>query len=460
MRVRNSSGHRVQPSLRRRLAVIISATVAAVILLVAGVTYFVMLHQLASNQDAALLREATRIQRLVQAQANYVASGSDTCTFAAEPACSRIITAAEPVEDSGDALRVTPAAHDVAAGRSGTTYYTASGSAGSVRVAVVPAGEDRAVIVGVPTLLTDRAADRVGTAILVTSSAGILLAGIVGFATATVGLRPVRSLAAVIERVSRTRDPDERVDVKRDDELGRLADSFNTMLQELSLARTAQAQLVADASHELRTPLTTIRTNFSLLQREKGIPPERRRELADAVSRELEEMQGIVTDLVDLASGEEPMDAAEAIDVEPVVREAMTAATRHWPAAAFTLSAPSGEEAQVRIERSRLLRLAGVLLDNAGKYGSAAGQPVVEIGIVPRNGRVSLVVADRGPGIPPEDLQRVFDRFYRSPASRHMVGSGLGLAIAHQIVTSCGGTIQAQARPGGGTVMVVELPAA
>ncbi|MET4059571.1 signal transduction histidine kinase [Arthrobacter sp. UYP6] len=270
MKVRGSGGHRIQPSLRRRLAVIITATVAAVILLVAGVTYLVVLNQLSSNQDAALLREATRIQRLVQAQANYVASGSDTCTFAAEPACSRIITAAEPVEDSGDALRLTQAAHDVAAGNSGTTYYTADGSAGSVRVVVVPAGTDRAIIVGVPTLLTDRAVDRVGTVLLVTSSAGILLAGIVGFVTATVGLRPVRSLAAVIERVSHTRDPNERVDVNRHDELGRLADSFNTMLQELSLARTAQQQLVADASHELRTPLTTIRTNFSLLQREQG----------------------------------------------------------------------------------------------------------------------------------------------------------------------------------------------
>ncbi|MET4062144.1 signal transduction histidine kinase, partial [Arthrobacter sp. UYP6] len=192
----------------------------------------------------------------------------------------------------------------------------------------------------------------------------------------------------------------------------------------------------------------------------KGIPPERRRELADAVNRELAEMQGIVTDLVDLASGEEPVDAAEAIDVVPVVREAMTAAARHWPAVAFTLGAPPDDEARVSIERSRLLRLASVLLDNAGKYGSATGQPVVEISIEARDGRVRMVVADRGPGIPPEDLQRVFDRFYRSPASRHMVGSGLGLAIAHQIVTSCGGKIHAQARPGGGTVIVVELPAA
>lgn len=144
----------------------------------------------------------------------------------------------------------------------------------------------------------------------------------------------------------------------------------------------------------------------------------------------------------------------------PLQCGAMTAAARHWPTAAFTLSAPSDVAAQVRMERSRLLRLASVLLDNAGKYGSAAGQPVVEIGIALRDGRVSLIVADRGPGIPPEDLQRVFDRFYRSPASRHMVGSGLGLAIAHQIAASCGGEIQAQARPDGGTVMVVELPAA
>ncbi|QCO98405.1 HAMP domain-containing histidine kinase [Arthrobacter sp. 24S4-2] len=460
MNRRAARRRRFQPSLRRRLAGVISATVAAVILLVAGATYLVVLDQLESNQDVSLLREATRIQRLVHAQANYVASGSDSCSFAAEPACSRTITAAEPVENSGDVLRLTPAANDVAAGRSGTVYYTATGAAGSVRVVVVPAEAGRAIIVGVPTLLTDRAIARVKTAILATGGAGILLAGIVGFLTATVGLRPVRSLAAVIERVARTRDPDERVDVDRDDELGRLATSFSAMLHELSLARAAQQQLVADASHELRTPLTTLRTNFALLKRESGIAPERRRELASAIDRELVEMQGLVTDLVDLARGEEPIDVAESIDVVPVFREALAAAARHWPAAAFTLTSPQDAEPRVMAERGRLLRLGSVLLDNAGKYGSTADRPAVEVSIEPHDENVRFVIADRGPGIPGEELERVFDRFYRSPASRGMAGSGLGLAIAHQIVASLGGTIEAQARPGVGTIMVVELPAA
>lgn len=460
MKQRTEGRARFRPSLRRRLSVIISATVAAVVLLLAGVTYFVVADQLRSNQDVSLLREATRIQRLVQAESDYVASGSENCSFAAEPACSRIITAAEPVENSGDALQLTPAAHNVAAGEGGTTFYTADGPAGTVRVVVVPAGTDRAIIVGTPTLLTDRAIDRVRTAVLITGGAGILFAGLVGYVTATLGLRPVRSLAAVMERVSLTRDPDERVDIVSADELGRLAASFSRMLQELSLARAAQEQLVADASHELRTPLTTLRTNFSLLKRQSGVPPERRRELADAIDRELAEMQDLVTDLLDLARGEEPQQEAEPIDVIPVFEEAVAAAARHWPDTDFTLRTPETDLPQIQMERSRLQRLAGVLLDNAGKYGSSSGQPDVEVSIEALKGRIRIKVADRGPGIPPEDLERVFDRFYRSPSARRRPGSGLGLAIAHQIIASAGGLIEARGRPDGGTIIAVDLPAA
>ncbi len=312
---------------------------------------------------------------------------------------------------------------------------------------------------GTPTLVTDRAIDRVGTAVLITGAAGVLFAGLVGYVTATIGLRPVRALAAVMERVSLTRDPDERVEVESADELGRLAASFNRMLHELSLARAAQEQLVADASHELRTPLTTLRTNFSLLKRQSGISPERRRELADAVDRELGEMQDLVSDLLDLARGEEPQQAAEPIDVLPVFEEAVATAMRHWPGTAVTLSTPDTDLPQVHMERTRLQRLAGVLLDNAGKYGLGSGQPAVDVGIEALKDSIRVTVADRGPGIPREDLERVFDRFYRSPSARRMPGSGLGLAIAYQITASIGGRIEARSRPGGGTIIAVDLPA-
>jgi two-component system sensor histidine kinase MprB len=490
-------------SLGTRLTLVIAATVAAVVLLVATGTFVVVAVQLGRDQDVALLREATRVQRSLQDGASLPAltgedaagedaagedatgddaagddaTGDDAgdgppggCAYVGQPACARVVHTGDAVGSGSGPLRTTRAALAVAAGTERSAIATVEGSP-DVRTLTLRVYDGEAVMVGIPTTTTDRTVRRIGIALLGTGVVGVLLAMAVGVLAARVGLRPVRDLDASIRRVAATRDPHDRVDVRRDDELGRLATSFNTMLAELAEAEDTQRRFVADASHELRTPLTTLRTNITLLGRD-GLPEDTRAELHDAVERELVGMQELVGDLLDLAHGEERPggdgDDTDPVDLRPVLQEAVERASRHWPSVAFHLALPATGPGVVDGDRERFARLVDVLLDNAGKYSTVAardgtGEQVVDVGLAMHPSSVVLTVEDHGVGIPEADRTRVFDRFTRSDRARAVPGSGLGLAIAHQIVVRSGGTIEAAARADrdpAGTRMIVTLPTA
>jgi len=260
-------------------------------------------------------------------------------------------------------------------------------------------------------------------------------------------LRPLRTMAAVAEEVGRTRDLRRRLpDVRpHGDEVGRLTDAFNDMLGRLEGAQESQRRFVADASHELRTPLTSIRGNAGLLLREP--PPgaaDARGALAD-IAAESERMSRLVEGLLTLAradAGHElrraPLDLARV--VEPVARRAGLTA--------------SVEEAPVLGDPDALAQLAWILADNVRRHGGGRGSLWVRRR--PPAG-ATLVVGDRGPGIPPGEEERIFQRFYQPDASRSNGGTGLGLAIARWIVDQHAGRIWAGNDPQGGAVFVVQL---
>jgi two-component system sensor histidine kinase MprB len=234
------------------------------------------------------------------------------------------------------------------------------------------------------------------------------------------------------------------------DELSRLGSSFNTMLEALDDSQRAQRQLVEDASHELRTPLTSLRTNIEVLANADSLPAEDRRRLLRDVVRQLEELTALVTGLVDLARGEEPEDAAEAVRFDRLVAEAVDRARLHSHDKQFSAEL---EPCVVQGVPARLDRAVGNLLDNAAKWSSPGG--TVEVGL--RDGELS--VRDHGPGIEPADVPHVFDRFYRAPSARRLPGSGLGLAIVRQVADSHGGEVSVEAADGGGARLVLRLPA-
>lgn len=291
--------------------------------------------------------------------------------------------------------------------------------------------------------------------LVLTAAAGVLLAAFLGYWVSRTGLAPVARLTATAERIAATRDARHRIELPppgREDEITRLATSFNTMLGELEQSIAAQRQLVADASHELRTPLTALRTNAELLARADRLTPDQRERASAALGRQLREVTGLVNDLIELARDEEPRPLVEQVALGGLVEHCAQAARTHWPAVPFHVHVPA-EPVIVPGVPARLSRLLGNLLDNAAKFGRD-GLPVeVElVAGVPGGRGPELTVRDHGPGIAPGDLPHVFDRFYRAGAARALPGSGLGLAMARQIARAHSAELTAEAAPGGGAL--------
>jgi two-component system, OmpR family, sensor histidine kinase MprB len=328
------------------------------------------------------------------------------------------------------------------------------------RVVAVPTGTGSALVLAQSTAATEKSLAQLGLVLFLVGVAGIAAAATGGVAIARAGLRPVERLTAAAERVAQTEElvPIEvpAAGSRGNDELARLAVSFNAMLVALARSRDRQQQLVADAGHELRTPLTSLRTNLDLLAQslaagERGLPPAERDALLADVRAQVEELSGLVQDLVELARDDPPAAAAQPLDLVPVVERAVDRVRRRAPGLDFDTRVESW---WVRGDATALDRAVTNLLDNAAKWSPAGGTVTVTL-----SGGV-LRVADQGPGIAPADLPYVFERFYRASSARTLPGSGLGLAIVRQAVQRHGGTVTAEPAPGGGTLVTLWLPPA
>ena len=273
---------------------------------------------------------------------------------------------------------------------------------------------------------------------------------VLGHLVARTALVPLNSLADTVEDLAGTTDVSQRL-TGGPDELGRLRRTFNRLLEALESSRRSQSRLVLDASHELRTPLTSLRTNLEVIRRVDELSDEDRSVLVDDVLVQLEELTDIVGDLAELARGDQFPAPPEPLRLDLLVSDAVAVANTHGRSedVSFELEA---EPCWVEAHADRLARAVGNLLDNARKW-SPAGRPVM---VRCTNGTV--VVRDHGPGIAPDDLPHIFDRFYRSPAAHGLPGSGLGLAIVAQVVKAERGTITAENEPTGGARMTMHLP--
>jgi two-component system sensor histidine kinase MprB len=353
-----------------------------------------------------------------------------------------------PAGDLG-LLTATPAATAVAAGQRGPYYSEATLDGVRAMVLTVPLVHGLALQLAAPLDTVDAQLASIGATLALLTGIGITLAALVGWGVARAGLAPVARLAAVAEQVTATGNPGGRVEVDRPDELGRLAASFNRMLGALRRSLAAQRQLVSDASHELRTPLTSLRINVELLAAAPGLPPGERQEVLGRVVAQVAELGQLVADVTELAGGESPASSLEDVQLHEVVAANLAAARRDWPQTAFVADL---QPCAVLGNAERLRRAVRNLLDNAAKFGPPGA--AVEVYLAAGE----LTVRDHGPGIAPADLPHVFDRFYRASSARGVPGSGLGLAIVRQVAEGHGGTVRAEAAPGGGTLMRLRLP--
>jgi two-component system sensor histidine kinase MprB len=325
-----------------------------------------------------------------------------------------------------------------------------------LRVFAEALGHGRAVQFAQPLSEVDSLLGRLRLILGLIDAGGIALAALLGRLVAGAAVQPLKRLTRTAEHVAVTRDLSRRIAPGGQDEIGRLAKSFNAMLDALERSMTAldasvhaQRQLVADASHELRTPVTSLRTNIEILQQQgRDMDPEEQDRLLGDVVEQIEDLTLLVNDLIDLARGEEPQLDTEEIRLDMLVEEVIERARRD--ASATPLRAEL-EPVIVTGVAARLERAVSNLIDNAVKY-SPPREPV-EI----RLHRDELTVRDHGPGITAEDLPHIFDRFYRGADARGHPGSGLGLAIVRQVVDQQGGSVAAEPAPGGGTLMRLRL---
>jgi two-component system sensor histidine kinase MprB len=439
-------------SFRLRLTLAVAAAVALAVAVACAIAYVVVGQQLYGQVDSALNAEAaTAIQRMTPP---YSRVPSPELFSSSANDYMQVVAADGTVPGQSPFIRgqlpVTQTALDAAQSRQPLTLATMTVQDVHLRVATVTLGQGFSLQIARRLTDADVVLSKLRMRFLLVAVGGVALAALLGAFVAREALRPVRKLTDTAELVAETHDLTRRIDVSGDDELSRLAISFNTMLAALEQAVAAQRQLVADASHELRTPLTSLRTNFEVLMRPGPLPDESRRKLESDVHRQFDEMAALVGDIVELARDGQTPAEEEDVRLDVLVADAVERAERNARDVHFRLDA---QPTLVRGVPARLDRAVTNLLDNAAKW-SPAGE-VVEVDVA--GGTVG--VRDHGPGVSDDDLPFIFDRFYRSAEARRMSGSGLGLAIVRQVAEAHGGQVTVERPPGGGSRFVLSVPA-
>jgi two-component system OmpR family sensor kinase len=266
-------------------------------------------------------------------------------------------------------------------------------------------------------------------------------------------LKPLKDVAQAADETGRARDFGRRLPDRRSrDEVALLSTSFNRMLEQLQDSFESQRRFVADASHELRTPLTTIQGNAGLLAHGPPISEEVRRAAATDIAEESERMGRLVDRLLTLARADSGLRLQLApVDLRAVVVDVTRQAAAVHPERAIEVEAV---DATVAGDEDALRQLLWILLDNALRYARSAISVRLELD----SGWARLNVGDDGPGIPVNDRQRVFERFYRGDSARTGQSAGLGLAIARWITEQHGGRIIAERSRAGGAGLYVDLP--
>jgi len=291
----------------------------------------------------------------------------------------------------------------------------------------------------------------------------LLLSFIGSYWLAVRSFAPVKKMTSIARRIE-VGDLHERVPVPRtQDELQKLALTFNQMIERLEKSFAHQRRFVADASHELRTPVAAIRSMTDVtLASSAAVSPDEYRIVLHDVNIEAERLGHLISDLLLLARVDEnkmPIER-EVVRLDRLVTD--VAATMELLATEknITLLVNAGEPATVLGDEARLIQVIMNLVDNAINYTNVGGNILLEVHV--KGDNVYINVSDTGIGIEPEHLEHVFERFYRvDPArSRAVGGTGLGLSIVDWVVRAHDGTISVVSKPGEGTTFTVQLPLA
>lgn len=280
-----------------------------------------------------------------------------------------------------------------------------------------------------------------------------------GFVISGIMLQPVRDITDVASEISAT-NLSRRINYEGpDDEMKALADTFDSMIARLEAAFERQRQFAQDASHELRTPLTAIRTNIDVTEMDPDATVADLRETLDTVKAQTERLTRLTEDLLLLSRNEGESPETEGVPLAPMIAEVLRQMGPLATARGVELHAGPVAGLVAQASPDLLYRCLANLVDNAIKYGGA-GSTVTITGSAPAAGAVEIAVSDSGPGIAPDELSHVFDRFYRVDRgrSRKEGGSGLGLAIVQELMRAQGGSVRVESAPGRGSTFTLSLP--
>ena len=290
----------------------------------------------------------------------------------------------------------------------------------------------------------------------------LALASVGGVFLAGRALRPVDQITRAARSIS-ARDLSQRLNLNLpDDELGRLARTFDAMIARLDESFRRQRRFTADASHELRTPLTIIKGDLSLALAHPRAADYYHRVLAE-MDEEVDRMNHLVERLLTLArtDAEGVTLHRQRVDLSILLADLVEQTRSLAEAKGLTLTAQIAPNLIANVDPDAVTQAALNLLDNAIKYTPSGGR--VRIGAhrtKPHSNKIQIAVSDSGPGIPAEHLPYIFERFYRvdRARSRGLGGAGLGLSIARELIRAHGGDITVHSVPGEGSTFTVHLP--
>ncbi len=457
--LRRRNGKRRRLGLRARVTVAFAVGAAVLSATLAGTTYALVHHYLLSQRQTSAIRQTITNARLVRqdlaTNTKDVANVLSTVTPARDTRSivlrdGRWFSTSVSVRGSSLPSSLTS---DVVRGTPAYQRITLLGSpAVAIGIPIPSIGVDYFEIHSLSELQT-------------TLNVIAAVEGLVGFFIALGGaalgrwasgrlVRPLNDVTSVAKAIS-SGDLQQRLSEERDPDLEPLAQSFNQMVEALQLRIEREIRFTSDVSHELRSPLTAVETSAEVVSMFRScLPPEGERAL-DLLRLEAGRFSVLVEDLLEISR----MDAGAAqLAMEPLdIREVVAFAAAGRPQPVAVDVAPGVEALTVRADKRRLLRVLGNLLDNADRHGGGA----VAIAVRRRHEWAEVTVDDAGPGVAPDERDRIFERFYRGTglaSVRRGGGSGLGLALVAEHVRAHGGVVGVDDRPGGGARFFVRLP--
>lgn len=342
------------------------------------------------------------------------------------------------------------------------------GNSESVRVALIPfqhAAGKRLLAVAIPTFGTNRLLDTFGGITLLLFPLSLLLTAAISAFYVGRSLTPVKALTRHAELMAK-RVTDRQgfwtplPVASRDDELGRLAETFNRLLQSVDSAVHQLRQFVTDASHELRTPLAVLHGETELILSKPRSAEEYRKTLA-AIDDELKKLTRIVEGLFTLSmadAGQLHLES-EPVYINEILEEACALVAPRARAKNISIERDLNQEVAHVGDEAFLHELFLIFLDNAIKYSPVDSR--VRVSLTQNGGSIRICFEDQGVGIANKDLPFIFERFYRGarPGNGEVHSGGLGLAIAQAIARAHGGSIECQSAPGLGSTFTILLPA-